>query len=75
MGAGSHVLRGQRRKYFVVQADLADYSHLADNIVRQPTVILYTDAKAHPEDLTVDFSFPPGTSAEDAIAEAGYDIV
>ncbi len=60
--------------HFVVHADLADYSHLPDNIVRQPTVILYTDAKAHPEDLTVDFSFPPGTPAEDAIAEAGYDI-
>lgn len=60
--------------YFVVYADLADYSHLPDNIIRQPTVILYTDANAHPDDLTVDHTSPPGTTHEDAVAEFGYTL-
>jgi len=55
-------------------ADLTDYSHLHDNITRQPTVILYTDENAWLPDLDVDFSFPPGTSVEDAVAGAGYTL-
>ena len=73
-GPGARFYSGSDGKHFVVQADLADYSHLLDTIVRQPTVILYTDANAHPEDLTVDFESPPGTTHEDALTAAGYTL-
>lgn len=73
-GPGHKFYSASDGTYFVVYADLADYSHLPDNIIRQPTVILYTDANARPEDLTVDHTSPPGTTHEDAIAEFGYDL-
>jgi len=74
-GPGTRFFSGDDGKYFIVMADLEDYSQMHDSITRQPTVILYTDENAGLADLDVDFSFPPGTSVEDAIAEAGYDIV
>lgn len=73
-GPGARFFSATDGTYFVVQADLADYSHLLDTIVRQPTTILYTDATAHPEDLTVDFESPPGTTHEDALVAAGYTL-
>ena len=71
-GPGTRFFQGDDGTFFIVMADLDDYSHLPDNIVRQPTVILYTDENARLDDLDVDFSFPPGTSVEDAVAGAGY---
>lgn len=62
-------------KWFIIKADLDDYSHLRDSIVRQPTVILYTDETGHLADLDVDFEFEPGTTHEDAVAGAGYELV
>lgn len=73
-GPGTRFFRGDDDTFFIVMADLDDYSHLPDTIIRQPTVILYTDADARLDDLDVDFSFPPGTSVEDAVAGAGYTL-
>lgn len=73
-GPGTRFFSGDDGKWFIVMADLTDYSHLHDNITRQPTVILYTDENAWLPDLDVDFSFPPGTSVEDAVAGAGYTL-
>lgn len=73
-GPGARFYSGSDGKHFVVQADLADYSHLLDNIVRQPTVILYTTPTAGVTDLDVDHTFPPGTTHEDAVTGAGYTL-
>jgi len=43
-------------------------------IIKQPTVILYTDENAVATDLEVDFTFDPGTGHEDAVLAAGFDI-
>lgn len=73
-GPGARFFATSDETYFVVQADLADYAALPDTIVRQPTVILYTDPFGRPDDLTVDHQFPPGTTHEDAITGAGYTL-
>lgn len=73
-GNGTRFFAGSDGTYFIVMSDLEDYSHLRDNIIRQPTVILYTDETGWLADLDVDFSFPPGTSVEDAVAGAGYTL-
>lgn len=73
-GNGTRFFAGSDGTHFIVKADLADYSHLRDNIRRQPTVILYCDETGYLSDLEVDFSFEPGTSVEDAVAGAGYEL-
>lgn len=73
-GPGTRFFSGSDSTYFVVQADLEDYSGLSDKIVRRPTVILYTDENAVALDLVVDFQFEPGTSHEDAVTGAGYTL-
>lgn len=62
-------------KYFVVDADIAGPDRLGSSrIVRRPTVIYYTDSAAVTEDLTADFMFDPGTSHEEAVIAAGYQL-
>lgn len=73
-GPGTRFYSASDGTHFVVQADLADYSELQDTIVRQPTVILFTTATAGVTDLDVDFTFPPGTTHEDAVTGAGYTL-
>lgn len=73
-GPGARFFSTSDGLHFIVQADLEDYSQLRDNIVRQPTVILYTTETAGVTDLEVDFTFPPGTTHTDAVAGAGYTI-
>lgn len=43
-------------------------------VVPQPTVIIPCAANGQPIDLTPAWTFPPGTSAADALAAAGYEI-
>lgn len=73
-GPGHKFYSASDGTYFVVHADLDDYSHLSDTIVRQPTVILHTDAAAYPLDMDVDHRFEPGTTHEDAVIGAGYTL-
>ncbi len=73
-GPGTRFFLGSDGKHFVVQADLEDYSGLRDRIKRRPTLLFYVDANAVAEDFVVDAQYEPGTTHEDAIAEAGYDI-
>lgn len=58
--------------YFVVDADLADYGHM--RFVRRPTVILYCTETAGVTDLIADFEFDPGTTHEDAVRQAGFEL-
>ncbi|WPH57651.1 hypothetical protein [Mycobacterium phage WXIN] len=59
-------------RYFVVDADLVDYGHF--RVVRRPTVILYCTEAAGVTDLIPDFEFEPGTTHEDAVRRAGFDL-
>lgn len=62
-------------RYFVVLADLVDYiDEGAFRVRRQTTRILYTDEYAHAVDLEVDFEFDPGTTHEEAVQLAGFDL-
>lgn len=59
-------------QHFVVDADLADYGSF--KVVRRPTVILYCTETAGVTDLVPDFTFDPGTSHEDAVHLAGFEL-
>lgn len=62
--------------YFVVDADLTDYSELKNiNVIRRNTVVLYCDETARPTDLTPDHIFSPGTTPEEAIQQMGYQLI
>lgn len=74
-GPGTRFFSASDDTYFVVQADLEDYSDVPGTVVRQPTVILYTDETSLALDLFVDFQFEPGTSHEAAVEGAGYELV
>ena len=60
--------------YFVVSADLGAVKVGRRTRVRRPTVVLYTDENAVPLDAEVDFVFDPGTSHEDAVGLAGFEL-
>lgn len=59
-------------RYFVVDADLLDYAPF--KVVRRPTVILYCSETAGVTDLVPDFTFDPGTTHEDAVQLAGFEL-
>lgn len=62
-------------RHFVVEADLADYSALTTiKVIRRPTVILYCTPDASVTDLVPDFTFEPGTTHEDAVRAAGFEL-
>lgn len=62
--------------HFVVEADLADYDSIPSihTIIRRPTVIQHCNELAVATDLTPDHAFDPGTTHEQALALAGYQI-
>lgn len=60
-------------RYFVVCVDESEATG-SRRIIRQPTVILYTDANAVAQDLEVDFTFDPGTTHESAVTAAGFSL-
>lgn len=73
--AGARFFAADDGKYFVVTADLAEYPEQGNiKVVRQPTVILYTDSSAWPTDLTPDFTCDAGTDHAAAVAAFGYTL-
>ncbi len=71
---GTSFFSANNGQYFVVLSDLEERSQSRITIVRRPTVILYTDEKAFAENLTPDFSYPPGTVLSEALTLAGYEL-
>lgn len=69
---GTRMFSTDDARHFVVDADLEDYGHL--RVVRRPTVILYCTEAAGVTDLIPDFTFKPGTTHEDAVGQAGFEL-
>ncbi|MFV8173421.1 hypothetical protein [Mycolicibacterium peregrinum] len=69
---GTRMFSTDDDQHFVVDADLEDYGHL--RVVRRRTVILYCTETAGVTDLIPDFEFDPGTSHEDAVRLAGFEL-
>ena len=70
---GSRMFSTSDDQHFVVDADLAEYP-TGIRIVRRETAVLYCNADGTVTDLTPDHTFPPGTTAEEAVAAMGYLI-
>lgn len=56
-------------KHMVITPDVGE---LPPMVVRRDTAVFYCAADSGITDLTPDFVFPPGTTAEDALTEMGY---
>ena len=61
-------------KYFVVDADTADYPRGPFTIIRRDTAVIDCTADATVISPISKQLFPPGTSAEEAIAAMGYTL-
>lgn len=73
---GTRFFKTDDNKYFVVDADTSDYQDNAGvKFIRRPTVVLYCTESASVTDLIPDHSFPPGTTAEEAISQLGYQLI
>ena len=73
---GTRIFKTDDDKYFLVDSDLADYptgSRITS--VRRPTAVIFCNAEGMVESLIPDHTFPPGTTAEDAISELGYTLI
>lgn len=71
--AGTRLFRTGDR-YFVIDADLADYPESRNTFIRRNTAVLYCNPDATVTDLIPDHTFPPGTTAEEAITALGYTL-
>ncbi len=61
-------------KNFIVDADLTEYPSGATRFIRRETAVLYCNPDATVTDMVPDHTFPPGTTAEDAITGMGYTL-
>lgn len=59
---------------YIVDADLTEYPSGANTFIRRQTSVFECDATGHVSDLTPDFVYAPGTTAEDAITQLGYTL-
>lgn len=72
---GARLFAGSDGKFFVVDSDQSEERVVGSFTIKpRPTVILYTDETGFVLDLEVDFSFPPGTTPEEAVQGAGYTL-
>lgn len=68
---GSRFFTTSDGKHMVICPDLADYP---PTVIRRTTTVFYCAEDSAVTDLTADFVFPPGTTAEQALAEMGYEL-
>jgi hypothetical protein len=62
-------------QHFIVDADLTDYPENGPiRFIRRNTSVLYCTAAATVTDMIPDHIYPPGTTAEEAIALLGYQL-
>lgn len=71
---GSRMFHTDGGVYYIVDADLAEYPTGPNTFIRRQTSIFECDAAGVVSDLTPDFTYPPGTTAEEALAEMGYTV-
>lgn len=72
---GTRFFSASDGRHFVIDADLDEHPEDGNvRLVRRPTVVLYTTETAWPTDLTPDFVFDPGTTHEEAVALAGFEL-
>lgn len=72
---GTRFFQGSDGQHFVVDADLSAYPEDGSvRFIRRNTVVLYCNADATVTDLIPDHVFPPGTTAEEAVALLGYTL-
>lgn len=58
-------------KHMVITPDLADYP---PEVVRRKTSVFYCAADSGVTDLIPDHIYPPGTTAEEALSDMGYQL-
>lgn len=61
-------------KHMVVDADTTEYPTGPTKYIRRDTAVLYCNPDATVTDLVPDHVFAPGTTAEQALQELGYEI-
>ena len=62
-------------QHFVVCSDLTNYpTRGAFTYIRRQTAVLFCTPEATVTDMTPDHTFPPGTTAEQAITQLGYTL-
>lgn len=71
---GTRMFSTSDGKYFVVDSDFNDYPTEGVTFVRRETVIHFCTEQATVTSLAGDHTFPPGTTAEAAIAAIGYTL-
>ena len=72
---GTRFFSADDGKHFVVSADLEEYpTDGRFTYIRRDTVVLYCTPEAGVTDMDVDFTFAPGTTPEEAVAQMGYTL-
>ena len=62
-------------KHFIIDADLDPPPAWVTTVIRRKTAVFWCSENAGVTDLNADFEFPPETTAEQAIAQMGYELV
>jgi hypothetical protein len=60
--------------YFVIDADLEPPPAFVTTVIRRQTAVFYCTAGAGVTDMDADFTYPPGTTPEQAIIRMGYTL-
>ncbi len=71
---GTRFFQTSDGQYLVIDADVAEYPNGRVTYRRRQTAVLYCNLDATVTDLIPDHTFPPGTTAEDVIAQLGYTL-
>lgn len=62
-------------QFCIVMADVVDLSREdGDTVIQRPTVILLCNEDAFVSDMDADWTFDPGTTHDEAVSLAGYEL-